>query len=137
MARDDDRDIVYVDRDGPSAVKWFVVGALLGAGAALLFAPQSGPETRRQIKRRVRKLRAMAEEKLDDIADEFNTRKAQVREFVRGTEDDLEEAFDDTKHRVERTVGSAREELERRLAQARRRRREAVQEVEDDEEPVA
>lgn len=32
------------------------VGALIGAGAALLFAPASGDDTRTAIKRRVRKL---------------------------------------------------------------------------------
>lgn len=32
------------------------VGAMIGAGAALLFAPGSGDETRTAIKRRVRKL---------------------------------------------------------------------------------
>ncbi len=34
----------------------FAAGALIGAGAAVLFAPESGAETRRGIGRRVRRL---------------------------------------------------------------------------------
>jgi gas vesicle protein len=35
-----------------------VVGAVIGAGIAMLVAPRSGPDTRRQISRRVNRLRA-------------------------------------------------------------------------------
>jgi gas vesicle protein len=38
-----------------------LVGALLGAGAALLFAPQSGSKTRRDISRYARKTGRMVE----------------------------------------------------------------------------
>ncbi len=35
-----------------------VVGAVIGAGVAMLVSPRSGPDTRRQISRRVGRLRA-------------------------------------------------------------------------------
>ena len=38
-----------------------LVGAILGAGAALLFAPQSGSKTRRNISRYARKTGKMVE----------------------------------------------------------------------------
>jgi len=44
-----------------------VAGGLIGAGVALLFAPQSGRQTRRDIGRYSRKVRRQAE----DIVDEF------------------------------------------------------------------
>jgi len=44
-----------------------VAGGLVGAGVALLFAPQSGRQTRRDISRYSRKVRRQAE----DIVDEF------------------------------------------------------------------
>lgn len=44
-----------------------VAGGLIGAGVALLFAPQSGRQTRRDIARYSRKVRRQAE----DIVDEF------------------------------------------------------------------
>ena len=44
-----------------------VAGGLVGAGVALIFAPQSGRQTRRDIARYSRKVRRQAE----DIVDEF------------------------------------------------------------------
>lgn len=42
-----------------------VFGALLGAGFALLYAPDRGDRTRRELKRRIHRLREEAEEGLD------------------------------------------------------------------------
>ncbi len=44
-----------------------LVGAMLGAGAALLYAPQSGIETRLDVRRKARRLRAEATGKWDDV----------------------------------------------------------------------
>lgn len=43
------------------------IGALLGAGAALLFAPQSGEETRALIAERAHSLGGRVSERLDDV----------------------------------------------------------------------
>lgn len=40
--------------DSGVGVIWFLAGATIGAGAALLFAPQSGRVTRRLLARRTR-----------------------------------------------------------------------------------
>lgn len=45
-----------------------VAGGLLGAAAALLYAPQSGRQTRRDIARYSRKVRREAEDIVDDFA---------------------------------------------------------------------
>ncbi len=45
-----------------------VAGGLLGAAAALLFAPQSGRQTRRDIVRYSRKVRRQTEDIVDDFA---------------------------------------------------------------------
>jgi gas vesicle protein len=45
-----------------------VAGGLLGAAAALLLAPQSGKQTRRDIARYGRKVRRQAENVVDDFA---------------------------------------------------------------------
>ncbi len=39
----------------------FVVGALIGAGVALLFAPQSGTETRKLLTKKAKQLRGKVE----------------------------------------------------------------------------
>ena len=50
-----------VERRGGSGngglVAGFVIGAIFGAGVALLLAPDSGQETRRHLRRRVRAMR--------------------------------------------------------------------------------
>jgi len=45
-----------------------VAGGLVGAGVALLYAPQSGRQTRRDISRYSRKVRRQAEDIVDDFA---------------------------------------------------------------------
>jgi len=45
-----------------------IAGGLLGAAAALLLAPQSGRQTRRDISRYSRKVRRQAEDVVDDFA---------------------------------------------------------------------
>ena len=47
------------------------LGALLGAGAALLTAPQSGVETRLALKRRARRARVQAEDRWDGLGREL------------------------------------------------------------------
>jgi gas vesicle protein len=48
---------------------WFVAGAAIGATIALLYAPQSGRETRRIIKRKTREGREVLEETGRDLWD--------------------------------------------------------------------
>jgi gas vesicle protein len=69
--RDNGERIIYVERDdaGEGGLRWFVVGAALGAGLALLFAPQSGAKTRRDLGRRIGNLRDQAGEGLEALAD--------------------------------------------------------------------
>ena len=71
--RKDNREVVYLERPGDSSAKWLFWGAILGAGLALLYAPRSGEETRRHLQRRLWKLRAMTEEKLDELAQQFGS----------------------------------------------------------------
>ena len=135
--RERDSEVFIVEPDRGSGLGWFVVGAALGAGLALLFAPASGEETRRRLRREAGKLKDRAEDVIDDLSYEYD----RVRE-------DVEEKVDEVKEKVtgaarslvdearsrKTSVSAARDELERRLADARARRREPVPE---DEEPVA
>lgn len=118
MARDDDRDVVYVER-GEGSLKPVLFGALLGLAVGLLFAPQSGDETRRALKRRMRKMRALAEEKVDELSERISGDSPRP---MRGRGDAREDI---------------RGELERRVSEARSRRRAPVPSDDDDEEPVA
>ncbi|HEY7503565.1 MAG TPA: YtxH domain-containing protein [Gemmatimonadales bacterium] len=128
------REVVYVQR-GDSSAKWLFWGAVLGAGLALMYAPRSGEETRRVLQRRLWKLRAMTEEKLDELAQQFGGSRESVRDLEEEDfdEEELFESRDAPPARVRPAAPSAREELERRLAEARARRRASG----DVEEPLA
>jgi gas vesicle protein len=132
-----DSEVYIVEPERSSGIGLFVLGAALGAGLALLFAPASGEETRRRIRREAGKLKDRAEDMLDDLSYEYD----RVREDVEETVDEVKEKVtgaarslvDEARSRKS-PVSAARDELERRLADARARRREPEPE---DEEPVA
>ncbi|HEY1952578.1 MAG TPA: YtxH domain-containing protein [Gemmatimonadaceae bacterium] len=103
-----------------------LIGLALGAGAALLFAPQSGEETRREIKRRARRAQEAAQDFVEDmsgtVADKFNEVRATVEEKIESTLD----AVDDKKRRVtsafhagRAAARDARGELEQRIAETK------------------
>ena len=52
-----------------AGVLLLVAGGIIGAGLALLYAPQSGSKTRKQISRYAGRVRNEAEENLRDTAD--------------------------------------------------------------------
>jgi gas vesicle protein len=127
------REVVYVERGSDSSAKWLFWGALLGAGLALMYAPSSGEETRRNLQRKLWKLRAMTEEKLDEITQQFGGAKDSL-EGMLGDEEDEVEGDNEGRGSYGRSAKvSPREELERRLADARARRRSPA----DLEEPLA
>lgn len=127
----------YDDDDAPrgNALPWFLFGLGLGAAMGLLFAPQAGADTRRALGKKARKLKHLAEDKLEDVMDTAGAKGRQLREALAETADD-----DDDDEELEARPSRAREELERRLAAARARRRGApapVGTAVDDEEPDA
>ncbi len=124
---------MFVDR-GDSSATWLFWGAMLGAGLALMYAPRSGEETRRGLQRSLWKFRAMTEEKLDELTQQFSG----ARHALADDEDDEleDEEFEGGAGNGLGTgrAPSAREELERRLADARARRRGTPADL---EEPLA
>jgi gas vesicle protein len=125
------RDVVYVDRGEDASAKWLFWGAMLGAGLALLYAPRSGEETRRSLQRTLWKLRAMTEEKLDELTQQFGGTAERLG--LDDLEDDVDDAVGDYEAPEARAGASPRQELERRLAETRARRRGQA----DREEPLA
>jgi len=56
------------------------IGALIGAGVALLFAPQSGEETRHDVSRRAKRVARDARERYDDLRDRVRHARRERRE---------------------------------------------------------
>ncbi len=59
-----------------------IFGALLGAGLALMYAPDRGEKTRRQLKRRLHRLRQEAEDGLDKAGERTKRQLIRAREAL-------------------------------------------------------
>src|SRR2546423_12447007 len=85
--------VVIEKRD--AGVGLLLLGLALGAGAALIFAPQSGEETRRGIARSARRVQQNAQEFVGDVsgnvADKFREVRASVEERIEATLDAVDD----------------------------------------------
>jgi gas vesicle protein len=95
---DDDQRYVIIERQTGSGVPTFLIGLALGAAAALLLAPQSGEETRSDIKRRARGVRRAATDAVTRAATNVT--------------DTVTETFDDARRKVEERIDSVRDEID-------------------------
>src|SRR5262245_32004061 len=96
---EDDEPYVVVERK-EAGITRFRVGLAVAAGLALLFAPQSGVETRREIRRRARRAQQT------------------VREATGELTDSMVDRYEQAKRNVEDKIESARQALEFRKRQA-------------------
>jgi len=90
------------DKKIAAAALLLVAGGIIGAGMALLFAPQSGERTRRDIYRGAKRVRARAEDTVEDLKDSISD----LVETIGDKTDDLLEKGKDV-------AGSARKDLVR------------------------
>jgi len=123
---EDEDERYYVIEEKGGGVGSFLLGAMVGAGIALLLAPQSGEETRRDIKLKARQVsdaaRDAAGDLQDTVADGYSRAKASV-----GTRlDSARQAIDLKKHQASEAIragreaaAQVREELEARLAETK------------------
>lgn len=122
--RDDDRRIV-IERSGSGVVP-FLAGLAIGAGVALLYAPQSGEITRRDLAKRGRRAKVRAQEMAEDLRDRAEDTFDDARSRVEDRIDSARDAVSRGRRKVTRAVGSgrsaathARQDLERRLSAAK------------------
>ena len=89
-----------------AAALLIVAGGIIGAGLALLYAPQSGQRTRKDITRYARKTKERAGEAVDDVT-------ASLADLV----DSLGDKTDDLVEKGKGMAGGARKDLIRLIEQ--------------------
>jgi gas vesicle protein len=69
----------------------FAIGALVGTGAALLYAPRSGKETRELVAKKGRDLKGRASDALEGAKDFVQGKKAELAAAVEAGKDAMRE----------------------------------------------
>jgi gas vesicle protein len=77
-------------QDNTGKLIWFVAGAAIGSTIALLYAPQTGENTRRMINKKTRKSR----EALEDVGRDLYDRGRDLYEKGRRVADDAADLFE-------------------------------------------
>jgi len=90
-----------------------VAGGVIGAGLALLFAPQSGRRTRRQIGRYAKKVRNETEEKIRDAAQAVNEMVDELGEKTAGLVERGGEVAEDWRRHLVDSIEEGQKSLEK------------------------
>ena len=106
---------IVIERDRDGGFGSFILGALVGAGLALLLAPQSGEETQEEIKKQARRFRAQAEERVRAAQEELESRLGQARSGVQSRVEGVRGAVESGRQ----AAREARADLECRLEQSK------------------
>jgi gas vesicle protein len=69
----------------------FAIGALVGTGVALLYAPRSGKETRELLAKKGRELKGKASDAMDDAKDFVQGKKAELAAAFEAGKDAMRE----------------------------------------------
>ncbi len=124
---DDDRVVVIERGNGTNGMGTFLLGLAIGAGAALLFAPASGAETRKRLqdeaRRAGRKMKDMTDELGEKVADSVEKTRFQFDEQVGRARDAVNsrvQAVGDAVSAGRDAAAQARVELERAVADSKR-----------------
>ncbi len=102
--------------DSRKILSSLVIGAILGAGIALLFAPQSGKRTRKDFVRFARKTKDKAEdlasdlmeslsELVDEVAEKTSEALSKGKDFTSDAKKEILKAIDKQKEKVEKILG--------------------------------
>ena len=105
-----------MDKDSNNAMVgalMLVAGGIIGAGVALLFAPQTGKKTRRDIVRIAKKTKHKAEDVVDSFTDTISDLVDAVGEKASGILDQGKDLAHDAKKEVLRAIEDGQARLEK------------------------
>jgi len=106
---------VVIERESGPNVGSFLIGALLGAGVALLLAPHSGKETQDELRSRALELRDKAEDRVRDASRQLEGRLDEAREGIQAQAERVRDAVDSGRQ----AAVDARHELEDKLERSK------------------
>ena len=130
MRNHDDVPVIVIERES-GGFGTFILGAMIGAAAALLLAPQSGEETQREIRERARRLKDAAEDRMRDAQQQLETRLDEARHGIGDRVDAVREAVESGRQ----AAVDARTELERRLERSKAAYRAGIDAARQTREP--
>ena len=104
---------IVIERNSGGGVGSFLLGAMVGAGLALLFAPKTGEETQEELKEHARKLRVVAEERVREAQRHLEDRLDVAREGVSARYEEVREAVNAGREAAMEARGDLEERLER------------------------
>jgi gas vesicle protein len=82
----------------------FMAGMVVGAGVALLYAPQTGKETRRMLAKKAEELKDEAEEIVDDVLEKGKKVLKEKKEQFDAAIEAGKEAMVDAKKKIKEAV---------------------------------
>ncbi|MGQ9570741.1 MAG: YtxH domain-containing protein [Thermodesulfovibrionales bacterium] len=100
----------------------FLLGGLIGAAVALLYAPQSGRETRRDISKTARRVKRGAIDLVEDIVESVNDFTGEVKDKA----DDIIERGKELSESAKKEILSALEHGQRVIEKQRKKISEAL-----------
>ncbi|MDE2974330.1 MAG: YtxH domain-containing protein [Gemmatimonadota bacterium] len=106
MSTGDDKHTLIVERerDRRPEIAAFFMGAVIGAGLALLLAPASGADTQKRIREQARKIRELTGDRVRELKDDLGSRVGSAKGVV---------------DRGRRIAADARAELEDKLERSK------------------
>jgi gas vesicle protein len=123
----DEAPYIVIERESGGGLGPFVLGALVGAGIALLLAPQSGEETQEEIKAGALKLKKAAQDRAREVQHDLEDRFDVARENLQARVESVKEAVDSGRQ----AALEAREELERKLERSKAAYRAGIEAARD------
>src|SRR5215210_3576991 len=103
----DDEPFVVIEKES-GGIGSFLLGIALGAGIALLFAPQAGAETRRGLQRSATRVRRAAEDVVDDVRETVTDPFQQARQQVEDKIESARQAVEMKKQQVAEAMEAGR-----------------------------
>lgn len=120
MSAKDDQQTVIVEKNRRSEMGAFLLGAVLGAGLALLFAPVPGKETQERIRVRARKLKKVTRQRVRALGDGVRSRVETARGAVEQGRRRAADARTELEAKLERSKAAYRAGIEAARAEAGR-----------------